>query len=71
MISDKKSVEAIIERYSPEYKDDLIEYIYGDLYLKYLIVTPQLLISVISRILLNWYNEKVGISGEGKYKLIK
>lgn len=71
LISNQERVKTIIEKYSPEHKDDLVHYIYEDLYLKYLVVTPQLLIDVISRILLNKYNENMGISGEGKYKLIK
>lgn len=71
LITNRESVEAIIEKYSQEYKDRLIAYIYNDLYLKNLVVTPQLLIEVISRIVFNWRNEESGISGEGKYQLIK
>ncbi len=74
LFSQQKSVEMLIEKYSPEYKDDLVRYIYGDPYLKYLVVTPQLLTEIMSNVLLKWYNKEKGIQGirkdEAMYGLI-
>lgn len=73
LLSQKENVETIIARYSPNYKDELMEYIYGDLYLKYLVTTPALLLSVIGHILSEKYNEETGRKNDanGRYGLIK
>ena len=72
LVSQQDQAESIIENYSSaDEKDYLINYIYEDSYLKNLVTTPQLLVSAISRILLNKYNQTFGIIGGGKYKLIQ
>ena len=68
LVNQSERVKELIKNYAPQYHTLIEEYIYNDLYMKFLVTTPALLVEVMRQFLLKVYDEETGIEGRSKSK---